>query len=80
MIGLNNKMLARYEFFCDFQYTPIKGPSTQAGKEDFACKVTNTEIIKTNIPSDRLIVRKSKECLSCKEDKNYLNNFQDKTK
>lgn len=59
-----------------------KDPSTLAGQEDFTCRVTNTEIIIENIPSDRLIVRKSKECLSCIriQDKNYLNYFQDKTK
>lgn len=45
MIGLNNKCWQDYEFFCVFRCT-LKVPSTLTGKEDFTCKVTNTEVIK----------------------------------
>ena len=73
-------MLARlWILLCFPVYT--KGPSTLAGKEDFTCKVTNTEVIKETYQVIAWWSGNQKNAYPLRtQDKNYLNYIQEKTK
>ena len=76
MIGRNDKC---WKDMNSFVYA--KGPSTLAGQEDFTCKVTNTEINKETYQVIAWGSGNQKNAYPVrKQDKNYLNYFQEKTK